>query len=63
MNQSTMSLNKSTNKIEENSMEMLKSRRIYVQGSREDIQVPFKEVTQDMYYCVVGSWFHTQYQI
>lgn len=47
MNQSTLPLKKIKNKIEENSNEKLKSRRIYVQGSRQDIQVPFKEVRQE----------------
>ena len=47
MNQSTLPLKKVKNNIEENSNEKLKSRRIYVQGSRQDIQVPFKEVRQE----------------
>ena len=47
MNQSTLPLKKAKNNIEENSNEKLKSRRIYVQGSRQDIQVPFKEVRQE----------------
>ena len=47
MSQSSLSLNEVKNKIEENSKEVLKSRRIYVEGSRKDIQVPFKEVRQE----------------
>ena len=47
MNQSTLSLNTEENNIEVNSNKILKSRRIYVQGSRKDIQVPFKEVRQE----------------
>ena len=47
MNQSTPSLNTEKNNIAVNSNKILKSRRIYVQGSRKDIQVPFKEVRQE----------------
>ncbi len=47
MNQTTLpSANREINNIK-TEKELLKSKRIYVQGSRNDIRVPFREITQD----------------
>ncbi len=47
MNQATLSLKKEKIDAKFDDKNSLKSRRIYVQGSRKDIQVPFKEITQE----------------
>ena len=47
MNQATLSLKKEKIDAKFHDKNSLKSRRIYVQGSRKDIQVPFKEITQE----------------
>jgi phosphomethylpyrimidine synthase len=47
MNQAIPSLKAEKNDAKTNIQSSLKSKRIYVQGSRKDIQVPFKEVSQE----------------
>jgi phosphomethylpyrimidine synthase len=47
MNQITLPVTENEEIIKKSANDSLKSRRIYVQGSRKDIQVPFKEVSQD----------------
>jgi phosphomethylpyrimidine synthase len=42
-----MSLKVEKNDAKTSTKNIIKSKRIYVQGSRKDIQVPFKEVTQE----------------
>ncbi len=47
MNQPTLLPIKKNSDLQEKNEDILKCRRIYVQGSREDIRVPFKEVRQE----------------
>ena len=47
MNQTNSTQNQNTNKSDINKNK-LKNRKVFVQGSRKDINVPFREITQDI---------------